>query len=202
MGLKAKKLSFMTAYGYLLACGGFLGFLASMILTIDKMKLLADPSYVPDCNINPIISCGSVMVKEQASVFGFTNSLIGVASFAAICAVGAAILAGATFKRWFWLGLQLAVTLAICFIGWLFFQSVYELNTLCPYCLVVWIVTIPIFWYTTLGNLHSGAIPIPIRMKSAVAFLKRHHADILVAWYLLIICVILNHFWYYWSTLL
>ena len=52
--------------------------LASLTLTVEKIELLIDPSYVPSCSINPVLSCGSVMVTHQASVFGFPNPLIGI----------------------------------------------------------------------------------------------------------------------------
>jgi hypothetical protein len=61
---------------------------------------------------------------------------------------------------------------------------------------------IPIFLYTTLYNLRTGVITTSASLKRLVAFLQRHHGDILVAWYGIIIIVILNHFWYYWKTLL
>ncbi|MFN6554927.1 vitamin K epoxide reductase family protein, partial [Mycolicibacterium septicum] len=57
---------------------GVLGLAAALALTVEKIELLIDPSYVPTCSINPVISCGSVMTTWQASAFGFPNSLIGV----------------------------------------------------------------------------------------------------------------------------
>ena len=32
-------------------------------------------------------------------------------------------------------------------------------------------------------------------------FIQKHHGDILITWYLIIIGLILNHFWFYWKTL-
>ncbi|MGB9251369.1 MAG: vitamin K epoxide reductase family protein, partial [Mycobacterium sp.] len=40
---------------------GVAGLIASATLTIEKIELLVNPSYVPSCNLNPIVSCGSVM---------------------------------------------------------------------------------------------------------------------------------------------
>ena len=56
---------------------GVVGLVASMALTVEKFELLIDPHYVPSCNINPIVSCGSVMTTPQASVLGFPNPLLG-----------------------------------------------------------------------------------------------------------------------------
>lgn len=199
---KTTKRTLIQTFPWILSIGGILGFFAAFILTVEKIELIINPNYVPTCNISPLISCGSVMNTWQASAFGFPNSLLGIAGFAIVATVGVALLAGATFKRWFWIGLQLGTVFGVVFVHWLFIQSVYRIEALCPYCMVVWAVTIPIFWYTTLYNLRTGNIPTPPRLKRLVAFLQRHQGDVLIIWYALIIGLILNHFWYYWSTLI
>lgn len=185
-------------FGWLLLIGGLLGLAASAVLTVDKIRLLKDPSYSPSCNINPIISCGSIMRTAQAEAFGFPNSLIGLAAFGAVTAFGAGVLAGAAHRRWFWLGLQAGTTLGLGFVLWLIDQALYEIGALCPYCMVVWAVVFPLFWYTTLHNLRTGVVPAP-RWWPAVA---RRHWIAPALWYLGIALLILNRFWYYWRTLL
>lgn len=186
----------------LLTVAGAIGFAASFVLTVDKFRLLQDPSYIPSCNLNPIISCGSVMQSQQASLFGFTNSLIGVAAFAALAAVGAALLAGARLQKWFWQLIQLAAVLGLVFAHWLIYQSLYVLGTLCPYCTVVWLATIASFLYVTLSNLRHGRIPGAAAASRPVRWAVRHHLDLLFAWYLAIALLVLVRFWYYWKTLL
>ena len=39
------------------------------------------------------------------------------------------------------------------FVHWLIYQSVFVIGALCPYCMVVWAVTIPTFFYVTVHNL-------------------------------------------------
>lgn len=192
-----------TTLPFIYTIGGVIGLLASFILTLDKFKLLQNPNYIPSCNINPIISCGSVMKTWEASVLGFPNSFLGIAGFAAIVTIGVMLLAGAKkMPRWFWLGLELGALLGTILIHWLFFETVYRIHALCPYCMAVWAVTIPIFWYTTLYNLRSGVIATPASLKRFVAFLQRHHGDVLFLWFLIIVGLIVNHFWYYWKTIL
>ncbi|NDD52196.1 MAG: vitamin K epoxide reductase, partial [Actinobacteria bacterium] len=70
-----------------LLIAGVTGFLASFILTIDKFKVLKDAGFTPSCNINASLNCKSVMLSEQAEVFGFPNSLIGIATFAIMIAL-------------------------------------------------------------------------------------------------------------------
>lgn len=189
-------------FAWLLLVGGALGLFASCVLTLDKLRLLEDPSYVPSCNINPIISCGSIMRSGQAEAFGFPNSLLGLAGFAVVVAIGAGLLAGASYRRWFWLGLQAGTVFGIGFVTWLMYQALYRINALCPYCMVVWAAMIPLFWYTTLHNLRSGVIPVGRRLRPVVRELARYHWRVPALWYAVVALLVLNRFWYYWSTLL
>lgn len=184
--------------GYMFLIGGTIGLLASMGLTIETMKVLQDSAYSPPCNINPIISCQSIMSTNQASVLGFSNTVLGVSGFGALIAFGLTIVAGASFKRWLWWVMQAIATSAVLFVHWLIFQSLYVLGTLCPFCMTVWAVTIPTFWYVTLYNLKASG-----KLEGKVgSFIYRHHGDILFSWFLLIIGLITIRFWFYWSTLL
>ncbi|MCX4749888.1 vitamin K epoxide reductase family protein [Kitasatospora sp. NBC_01287] len=190
------------AFAWLLVVAGALGLAASAILTIDKFELLKNPHTALNCNINPVIACGSVMTSHQASAFGFPNSLLGLVGFAVVLATGAGMLAGARYRRWYWLGLQLGTTLGLALIHWLISQSLYSIGALCPYCMVVWTVTIALFWYTTLANLRTGVIPVGERLKPVVRELNRYHWVVPVLWYAVIALMILGRFWYYWKTLL
>ena len=55
--------------------------IAAATLLIEKIELIEDPSYVPSCSINPILSCGSIMVTDQAEIFGFPNPILGIIGF-------------------------------------------------------------------------------------------------------------------------
>lgn len=188
--------------GVLLVVLGGIGFIASADLSIEKMRLLKNPNYEPTCDISPLLSCGSVMITKQAEAFGFPNPFIGVAGFAVVTTVGMALLAGAQFKRWFWLGLQAGTVFGVGFVTWLQFQSIYRIGALCPYCMVVWTVTIPIFLYTLSYNVRAGHIKLAGFWKKVGIFIQKRHADILFVWYALIFLAILTHFWYYWETLI
>ena len=116
-----------------------------------------------------------------------------------VLAMGVLLLAGAQLKRWAWLTLQGGTVLGLLFIHWLFFESVYHIHALCPYCMVVWTVTIALFWYVLQYNLHVGHITLPAKIR---LFFRKHHADILITWYVVITALILSHFWYYFGPLL
>jgi uncharacterized membrane protein len=185
----------------ILLIGGVIGTLASLLLTIEVFNKIKNPSYEVPCNLNPVLSCTSVADSAQAHAFGFPNYFIGIAGYAVLATVGAALLAGAQFKRWFWLSLEAALIFAMLFITWLQFQTLYRIGALCIFCMVVWAVTGPMFWYLTLYNLREGHVKTPNTLAGPVKFAQRHHGDILLVWFLLIMLMILKRFWYYWSTL-
>jgi uncharacterized membrane protein len=184
-----------------LLTGGLIGFLAALVLAVEKYALLADPAYVPTCSLNPILSCGSVMTSPQAEAFGFPNPLLGVAGFPVVAATGAALVAGGRLAEWFWGSLQAGVTAAVVFVHWLMFASLYRIEALCPYCMVVWAVTIPLFTAVTLRNLTAWAPRLPSRVNAVVAALRARHSVLLTTWFLLIAAAIIQRFWLYWSTL-
>ena len=186
-----------TILPWILVIGGVLGLIASIAITQEKFDLAMNPHYQPVCDLNPIISCGSVMKSDQAHTFGFMNPFIGLVGFPIVIATGMAMFAGAKFKRWWWLWTQAGLTFGIAFAYWLLFESVYRIRALCPWCLTVDLALTTVWWYVTLFNFHNGFIKLPAQLERAGAFVKRHHVDILVAWFLIVIALILKHFWYY-----
>jgi uncharacterized membrane protein len=182
---------------WILVIAAIVGTIASIAITQEKFNLAGNPNYQPVCDLNPIISCGSVMKSPQAHVFGFMNPFIGLVGFPVVLAVGMGMFAGARFKRWFWLGMQIGLTFGIVFAYWLLFESVYRIHALCPWCLSVDIVTTIAFWYITLFNFYEGNLRLPTIMRGIGQFVKQHHVDLLILWFLVIIAFILKHFWYY-----
>lgn len=185
-----------------LAAGGIIGFLASAVLLIERIKLAQDSAYVPSCSINPVLSCGSVMETAQAALLGFPNPIIGVAAFPVVVTTGVVVLAGGRLARWYWLGLQAGVSAALLLVSWLAFQSIYRIGALCPYCMVVWSVVIPIFWYVTLRNLAQGAFGGRLPGSRVATVLGEWHAPLLLVPFAVLLGLIVERFWSYWSTLL
>jgi len=154
--------------GWLMVITGAIGWLASGTLVLEKLEVLKDPNHVTVCDVNPWISCGLVMQTWQSSVFGFPNMFIGIVAFAIIITVGMALLSGATFTRWYWLGLQAGVTLGFAFIVWLWSQALYAIHILCPFCMVVWAAMVPLFVWVTIRNITQGALPVPAGVARVV----------------------------------
>lgn len=152
-----------------LIVGGAVAWFSAFQLTLDKFQVLADPNAVLGCNFSVVVQCGRNLSSAQGAAFGFPNPLLGVAGFVAPIAVGVGILAGARYAGWFWLAFNIGIAGALAFVIWLIGQSIFVLGTLCPWCMVVWSVTIPMFLLVTLHNLRTGAIPAPERARSFFA---------------------------------
>jgi len=152
-----------------LIIAGAIGFAAAFALTLDKFTMLQDPTAQLSCNFSVLVGCSTNLGSWQGAVFGFPNPLIGVAAWSVVITIGVAILSGARFARWFWIGLNVGVTGALAFVIWLMGQSFFVLDVLCPWCMVTWSVTIPLFWAVTLYNLKTGNIPASARVRRMAA---------------------------------
>lgn len=125
---------------------GVIGLYASFQLLTEYLKTLASPEYVPNCAISILVTCGPNMDSWQGSLFGFSNTIVGVGAFVVPIVVGVALLAGARFDTWFWWGYLTGLLGGFIFICWLAYQSIFVLGTLCPWCMVVWVAMIPLWW--------------------------------------------------------
>jgi uncharacterized membrane protein len=183
------------ALAIFLIIAGALGWWASFSLTVDKFLLLENPEADLDCNFSLLVQCGKNLESWQGAVFGFPNPLLGLGGFVAPIAVGVGLLAGARFARWFWALFNLGLAGALAFVIWLISQSIFSLGVLCPWCMLVWSVTIPLFWIVTARNLAEGvfgsalhafgsglrswALPVTIVSYVVVALIAQLRLDVL-----------------------
>lgn len=187
--------------GVLLLLGGLVGLIAAGVLLIEKIELLTNPFYVPSCDVDPVLSCGSVMTTPQAEAFGFPNPIIGIAGFPVVATIGATLLAGGTLSRWFWVATQIGATFGVVFVHWLIYQSLYVVGALCPYCMVVWAVTIPIFLYITVANLQLTTTRSARTIRRGLWVVAEHPGAILLLWYGVVIALVVARFWDHWASL-
>ncbi|ORA37684.1 vitamin K epoxide reductase family protein [Mycobacterium aquaticum] len=175
---------------------GVVGLAAALTLTYEKIEILINPKYVPSCSINPVLSCGSVMVTPQASAFGFPNPLIGIVAFTVVVVTGVLAVANIRLPRWYWAGLAVGTLLGAVFVHWLIFQSLYRIGALCPYCMGVWAVTIPLLVVA------SSIALEPLHGNAVLRVIHQWRWSLVALWFTALILLILARFWNYWSTLL
>ena len=154
-----------------LIIAGAIGWSAAFALTMERLNLLENPGSAASCDFSPLVQCTRNLESWQGAVFGFPNPVIGLAAWIAPVVVGVALLAGARFARWFWVAFNIGVVAALAFVIWLIGQSVFVLGTLCPWCMVTWAATIPLFWAVTLYNLREGNLPVPERVRRVASAL-------------------------------
>jgi uncharacterized membrane protein len=178
---------------------GVIGLISSMTLTVEKIDILLNPAYVPSCNINPILSCGSVMTTPQASVLGFPNPLLGLVAFTVVVVTGLLAVAKVRLPQWYWVGLMVGVLIGTVFVHWLIFQSLYRIGALCPYCMVVWAVTVSLL--VVVASIVSRQV-LERGGSASALLLYQWRWSIAALWFTTVFLLILARFWDYWSTLL
>lgn len=182
---------------YLLIIGSSIGIVCSLILVSDQIHIWKNPAYVPACNLNPLVNCGTVINSGQGEIFGIPAPFFGLLLFPVLATIGAAMLAGAKLQHWFWRCLEAGMAGGVVFALWLFFLSLYRVHALCPFCLTVDVVMYTLAWYVTLYSVREGHLPLPGRLTGLADFARRYHLEILVTWLLAVAAFTLQHFWYY-----
>ena len=134
------------------------GLYAATSLVLDKISYWEQTAHgtspVLGCNLNPIVGCGNVINTPQASIFGnLPNPVIGVVAWSALGALAVTLLAQRRLPAWFWIGIEVGAVGGIVMVSWLQYQTIFNINALCPWCMVTWAVMIPTFWAVTTRNL-------------------------------------------------
>ncbi len=122
-----------------------LALLAAFQLSVDKLHLLQDPEAKLACSINTVLNCASVMKTPQADLFGFPNSYLGMIGFPVFLFFGLSSLMGARYNKLILRVLFLGISVALIFAFWLFYESMYMIEILCPWCMLTTTSTAFIF---------------------------------------------------------
>lgn len=196
---RGRKLQPVKLLAYWMVVLASLGISASVILSIEKVELLISPDHVTSCSLSPIVACSPVIMSEQSSAFGFPNPFIGIFGFAAVLTAGMTILAGADklAKAW-WRTLMGGITFGAVFCGWLFYQGVFNIGKLCLYCMLVWLVTMALFWLVLAFNIKRNNLNLGKTLNK----LADHQFDAIFVTYLIIALAILFRWSEYWHSLL
>ena len=161
------------AFALTLIVTGAVGWWAAFSLTLDKIAVLMNPDARLDCNVSVLVQCGKNLSSWQGSVFGFPNPIIGLAAWIAPIVIGVALLAGARFARWYWILFNLGIAGAQLLVIWFIHESIFDLGTLCPWCMLTWSMVIPLFLTVTVRNASAGVFGTPLRRigRAAVPWL-------------------------------
>lgn len=182
-------------FGTMLAFG-ITGLIASFVLAVEEFHLLKNPDTILSCSFNLVLNCAAVMKTWQASVFGFPNMFIGLMGFPLVIMIALLGLSKVSFPRWFLIGGEIGIGLATLFAYWLFFNSVYVIQVLCPWCLVVTFSMTMILAAITHYNLQHGTFGFDKSTnKKVVQFLANDYDKVFVAlWVVLLIALVILKF--------
>jgi uncharacterized membrane protein len=182
-------------FGTMLFSAG-LSLIASFVLSIDAVRLAQNPAIDLSCNINAVISCGTVGTSWQAHLFGFPNAFLGLLAEPVVITIAVASLGGVRFPRWFMFSAQVVYTIGLIFASWLFYQAMFNIGALCPWCLLITVSTTLVFSTLTHVNIRDGNLFLPPRIQAALRDGVRADLDVIVVtiWLLiLILAVVLKY---------
>lgn len=170
-------------YAWILTAGGLAGLMAMTWQAAERIAMLKNPTAPLSCNLNPVIDCGSVLDNRWAALFGFPNAFIGIAIFAMLALTGVLLLTGNKPNHAFKHVMLALSTILLLFSLWFFSVSLYVIAKICIFCLVGWVVAIPIFVYT-LQYWLSDAKGTGWQNKLS-KFLSRNHLNVVISSYVI-----------------
>ena len=154
---------------------------ASFVLATEAVTLAREQTTVFTCDINAVVSCGTVGSSWQASVFGFPNAFLGLVSEPVVLTLAVAGLAGVRFPRWMMLAAQVGYTLGLVLAYWLLHQAIFHIGAVCPWCLLVTVATTFVFVEMTRINVLQGNLPLPPGPRRFLEQVVRQRLDLLAA---------------------
>lgn len=184
-----------TLFIWMLAAG-IVALGAAFTLTVEKFHLYEEPDAVLSCSVNAVLDCSAVMETWQASVFGFPNMLIGLMAFSVVITVAVLGLSKVVFPRWFALAATGGYLLGLIFSYWLFFSSVYVIQILCPWCLLVTASTTIIFSTMLHYTLRHNLLGLNKKRNAKVQkFLDEgYHQMIVIGWLAVLVALVFLQF--------
>jgi uncharacterized membrane protein len=182
-------------FGTLLAFG-ITGIIASFTLAVEEFHLLKHPGAILSCTFNLVLNCATVMKTWQASVFGFPNMYIGLIGFPLVILIALLGLSKVRFPRWFLIGAEIGIVFWTLFAYWLFFSSIYVIQVLCPWCLVVTFSMTMLSAAITNLNLRHDTFNLKSGVNKKVVHLLEKDYDklIVAAWVVLLIALVFAKF--------
>lgn len=158
-----------------------LGWTVAFLLYLEYAGQLKNENPLINCSLSVVVSCTPNLLSPGGNLLGFTNSIIGITLFLGPLYAAVSSLAGGRQKRWYWRVFLAFITAAFIFVHFLAYRSIFEYGTLCPWCMVVWLVTILLFWVTLGWSARSGVLGASDRI--------RHMGSVVSSWAWVIVII-------------
>lgn len=173
-----------------------IGLVAALVLSVEAIALAKDPLADLSCNINTVLSCGTVGSSWQASLLGFPNAYLGLIAEPVVITIAVAALGGTRFPRWFMNSAQVVYLIGLLFAFWLFYESYFVIGALCPWCLLVTLTTTTVFTSLLRVNILDNNLGLSQRTYTWLSSWLHAGADtlgVIVIFAILIAMVVLKY---------
>ncbi|WP_051923066.1 vitamin K epoxide reductase family protein [Bifidobacterium stellenboschense] len=116
--------------------------IVSFILSAETLQLARHPKEQLGCDVNAVLSCSTVAQSWQSEIvkfagLSFPNAFFGIAAESVFVTIAVIGLARVRVPRWFVACTWLGGLAALLYSYWLTSQSLFVINALCPWCLVL-----------------------------------------------------------------
>lgn len=171
-------------YGVMLFAS-VIALLVSFILSAETLSLARHPNQLLSCDINSVLSCSTVAQSWQSEIIKFgtlsyPNAFFGIAAESVFVTLAVLGLLQVRVPRWFATCTWFGGLLALLYAYWLFTQSVFVIQALCPWCLVLMFSTTVQFMSLSHATVTIQRIP---RRRSLLTYYRLHYdlmVDVLV----------------------
>ena len=132
-------------YLVMLAASG-LALIVSFVLSAETLQMAREPGKLLSCDVNAVLSCSAVADSWQSEIVKFAglsypNAFFGIAAESVFCTIAVIGLARLRMARWVAACTWFGALAARAYSYWLTSQSLFVINALCPWCLVLCFAT-------------------------------------------------------------
>ncbi|MEK7621029.1 MAG: vitamin K epoxide reductase family protein [Patescibacteria group bacterium] len=171
--------------------GAILSLLAAFVLSVEVITLARNPEAPLSCSVNVVVNCATVAKHATNELFGFPNSFIGMIAEPVVITVAIAGLAGIRFPRRFMFVAQIFYTLGFIFAMYLFYVSMFIIQALCPWCLLVTLSTTFVFFSMTRYNIREDNLFLPKQLEKNLKHWIEKDYDKLLMFIIVFVSIVL-----------
>lgn len=167
----------------------------SFVLSAETLELARNPGQKLNCDVNAVLSCSTVAESWQAEIVKFAglsypNAFFGIAAESVFVTIAVIGLVRIAVPRWFAICTWLGGLAALAYSYWLTSQSLFVINALCPWCLVLMFSTTVQFMALS----HATAVVQELPMnRDGVRTYYRLNIDLMIdaVWLVALVVIIL-----------
>lgn len=149
--------------------GAAAAWVVSFLLYLEYIGQLTDQDPLITCAFSVVVTCGPNLLSPAGNLLGFTNAIIGLTLFLGPVFAGVSALAApGGLRLWYWRVYGVFLLGGFVLVHVFAWRSVFEFGSLCPWCMVVWLMTIPLFWFTLGWMLRDGVWGPPAKLGAVI----------------------------------